>query len=78
MDCAVTDLLEKAVDTVRRMPAETQDDIAQVMLELARMGTPSPIDPDHLDDVLAGLAEIARGDIASDAEVEDAFRRFTP
>lgn len=74
----MTDLLEKAVDTVRRMPPDAQDDIALAMLELARIGSPSPIEPDHLADVLAGLAEIARGDVASDAEVDAAFHRFTP
>lgn len=74
----MTDLLEKAVNVVRRMPDEIQDDIANAMLELARIGTPATVDPDHLHDILAGLAEIAKGDVASDAEVEEAFRRFNP
>ena len=74
----VTHLLEEAVDTVRRMPADAQDDIARAMLALARIGTPATIDPDDLADVLNGLADIANGDIASDSEVEAAFRRFNP
>ena len=71
----VTHLLEEAVDTVRRMPADAQDDIARA---LARIGTPATIDPDDLADVLNGLADIANGDVASDSEVEAAFRRFNP
>lgn len=78
MQLAVTDLLEKAVETVRRMPPEAQDAIAQAMLDMAQVGAPSEIDPDHLKDVLEGLDEIAHGDIASPEEVEAAFRRFRP
>ncbi|MCJ2058951.1 hypothetical protein MKL09_20680 [Methylobacterium sp. J-048] len=72
----MTDLLEKAVETVRRMAPEAQDAIAQAMLDMARVGTQGQVDPDHLQDVLDGLDEIARGDIASPDEVEAAFRRF--
>jgi len=76
MQQAVTDLLEKAVATVRRMAPEAQDAIAQAMLDMAQVGAPSEIDPDHLKDVLEGLNEIAHGDIASPEEVEAVFRRF--
>ena len=76
MQQAVTDLLEKAVATVRRMAPEAQDAIAQAMLDMAQVGAPSEVDPDHLKDVLEGLDEIAHGDIASPEEVEAAFRRF--
>ena len=76
MQQAVTDLLEKAVATVRRMAPEAQDAIAQAMLDMAQVGAPSEIDPDHLKDILEGLDEIAHGDIASPEEVEAVFRRF--
>ena len=76
MQQAVTDLLEKAVATVRRMAPEAQDAIAQAMLDMAQVGAPSEIDPDHLKDVLEGLDEIAHGHIASAEEVEAAFRSF--
>ncbi|MCJ2126885.1 hypothetical protein [Methylobacterium sp. J-077] len=72
----MTDLLEKAVETVRRMPPEAQDAIAQAMLDMAQVDAPSEIDPNHLKDVLEGLDEITRGDIASPEEVEAAFSRF--
>ncbi|MCJ2050800.1 hypothetical protein [Methylobacterium sp. J-070] len=74
----MTDLLDKAVEAVRRMPPDTQETIAQAMLDLAGLGATVEIDPDDLQDVLAGLDEIARGDIATDEEVKSAFRQFEP
>ena len=43
---------------------------------MARPGYSGEIDPDHLEEVLVGLEEIARGDIATAHEIEAAFRRF--
>ncbi|CAO4147339.1 hypothetical protein [Methylorubrum aminovorans] len=72
----MTKLLEQAVETVRRLPAADQDTIAEAMLGLARVGAAEDIDPEHLEDVLAGLAEIERGELASTEEIEAAFRSF--
>jgi hypothetical protein len=73
----MTKLLEQALEAVRRLPSETQDDIARAMLQLAAgEGEPEEIDAAHLRPVLEGLAQAKRGAFASDAEVEAAFRRF--
>ncbi|HEV2542351.1 MAG TPA: hypothetical protein VGU70_06275 [Methylobacterium sp.] len=72
----MTKLLELAVETVRRLPAADQNTIAEAMLGLARVGAAEDIDPEHLEDVLAGLAEIERGELASPKEIEAAFRSF--
>lgn len=75
----MTKLLEKALEAVRALPAAAQDDIARTMLALAdSQGEPEPIDAAHLSAVLEGLGQIKRGEFASDAEVETAFRRFDP
>lgn len=70
-------LLEKAVDAVRQMPSDDQDKIARLMLDLAEgdMST-EQTDPTHLPDILESLAQLRRGEFASDAEIETAFRRF--
>jgi hypothetical protein len=74
---AMTKLLDKALEAVRRLPAESQDEIAQTMLSLAAHGgEPEEIDPAHLSAVLEGLAQASRREFASDAEIEAAFRRF--
>ena len=68
-------LLDQAVATVRALPPEDQDEIAHAMLALAG-AEPEPIDPSHLPAVLEGLTQARRGEFASPAEVEAAFRRF--
>ena len=73
----MTKLLEKALEAVRQLPPESQDEIARAMLTLASSdGEPEEIDPPHLPAVLEGLAQAKRREFASDAEVEAAFRRF--
>jgi hypothetical protein len=73
----MTKLLEKALEVVRRLPPERQDEIALVMLSFAGgEGGPEEIDPAHLTAVLEGLAQATRRRFASEAEVEAAFRRF--
>ncbi len=75
-DSAMTKLLEKAVETVRKLSSDSQDDIARAMLELANEAEPESIDPAHLPAVLEGLAQARRGEYASAADVETAFRHF--
>lgn len=73
----MTKLLEKALETVRRLPADRQDEIAQAMLSLVDdAAEPEEIDPAHLADVLESLAQARRRSFATEAEVETAFRRF--
>jgi DNA-binding TFAR19-related protein (PDSD5 family) len=73
----MTKLLERALEAVRRLPPENQDEIARAMLLLASSGdAPEEIDAAHLPAVLEGLAQAKRREFASDAEVEAAFRRF--
>ena len=73
----MTKLLEKALEAVRRLPPESQDEIALAMLTLSDGGgDPEEVDPSHLSAVLAGLAQAKRREFASDEEVEAAFRRF--
>jgi hypothetical protein len=73
----MTKLLDKALETVRRLPSDSQDEIARAMLRLAAGdAVPEPIDPAHLPAVLRGLAEAKRCTFATDDEIETAFRRF--
>lgn len=75
----MTKLLDKALEAVRRLSDDSQDEIARAMLDLAGGdGPPEAIVPAHLPAVLEGLAQARGGRFASDAEVEAAFRRFDP
>ena len=73
----MTKLLEQAIEAVRRLPADSQDDIARAILHLAGSEVEvEPLDPAHLAAVLEGLAQAKRREFATDDEVEAAFRRF--
>ena len=75
----MTKLLEMALEAVRRLPPDSQDDIARAMLTLiGSEGEPEEIDPAHLPAVLEGLAQAKRREFASDTDIEAAFRRFDP
>jgi DNA-binding TFAR19-related protein (PDSD5 family) len=75
----MTKLMEKAVEIVRLLPPESQDEIARAMMSLAGSEAESEdIEPAHLADVLESLAQARRREFATDAEVEAAFRRFDP
>jgi hypothetical protein len=73
----MTKLLNKAVEAVRQLPPDTQDEIARAMLSLAgEQDEPEEIDLAHLPDVLESMAQARRRQFASDTEIEAAFRRF--
>ena len=75
----MTKLLEKALDVVRLLPPDSQNEIARAMLSLASSETgPHEIDPAHLSDVLESFVQAKRREFVSDAEVEAAFRLFEP
>jgi hypothetical protein len=70
-------LLDKALEAVRRLPPDSQDEIALAMLTLTgNEREPEEIDPGHPPAVLEGLAQARRRQFATDDEVEAAFRRF--
>ena len=73
----MTELLDKALAAVRKLPPRNQNEIAKAMLRLVRdSAIPEAVDAAHRAAVLEGLDQARRGDMASDAEVETAFRRF--
>lgn len=71
----MTELLDRAIARVRVLDAPEQDRIAEAMLSLAGMDDPEEIDPRHLPDVSASLAEADRGEFATEEEVAELFRR---
>ena len=73
----MTKLLEQAIEAVRRLSAESQDNIARTILHWAASEVKAePVDPAHLAAVLEGLAQAQRREFATDDEVAGAFRRF--
>jgi len=73
----MTDLLKKALEAVQRWPSERQNEAAEMLLALDRLGTgtytPSA---DELKAIDEALAQGMHGEIASDEEVAAAFAKF--
>jgi hypothetical protein len=66
----MTKLLEHAVDTVRALPPEVQDELARLLLQLA--GEEQPVvqlTADERADLTDADAEIARGEFATDERI---------
>jgi len=73
----MTKLSDKALESVRQLPVESQDEIAFAILNMVGKAEPEKIDPAHLADVLESLAQAKRRQFATDAEIEAAFRCFS-
>ena len=66
----MTRLLEQAVEAVRILPDEVQDDLARMLLQLAGVEQPPyELTGEEAADVDASLAEAERGEFATDGEV---------
>jgi hypothetical protein len=72
----MTELLERAVETMRGLPAETQDALARILLELA--GEDSSIlqfSADEEESLKASLLEAERGEFATDDEIRASWAK---
>jgi len=67
----MTKLLDQAVEAARSLPAEAQDDIARVVLQLtgADDEPPVPLTSDEQAAVSRSKAAAARGEFATDEQV---------
>ena len=70
-------LVDQAVEALRGLPPASREELARLVLRLAaNEDAPEGIEPVHLAAVLEGLAQMQRGEFASEAAVAGAFRRF--
>jgi len=66
----MTRLLEQAVEAVRVLPDDVQDDFARMLLQLAGVEQPAyELTPEEAASLDASLAEAERGEFATDDEV---------
>jgi hypothetical protein len=68
----MTKLFERAVETVRGLPPETQDALARLVLQLAREDDRSPIAMSVDDEAsfAESMAEAERGEFVSDQTIQ--------
>ena len=66
----MTQLLEHAVETLRGLPPETQDDLARVLLQLAGEDQPVfQLSAEEEASLEESLAQAERGEFATDEQV---------
>jgi predicted transcriptional regulator len=73
----MTELLELAMQSASQLPEDRQDYLARELLRLLEgEQTPEPTDPAHVEAIRSGLAQIRRGEFATDEEIEAVYRSF--
>jgi predicted transcriptional regulator len=66
----MTKLLDRALEAVRDLPADAQDDIARIVLQLAgRDEAPVALSREESSAIAASKAAAARGEFATDEQV---------
>jgi hypothetical protein len=72
----MTKLLDQAVEIARALPADEQDDIARIMLQLTgHENAPVPLSPDEQSAIAESKAQAARGEFATDDLVRAVWAR---
>ena len=73
----MTKLLDQALEAARSLPAETQDDIARIVLQLAGndAATPIALSPEERAAIAVSKEAAARGEFAADDEVRAVWRK---
>lgn len=75
----MTDLLERAVEKLRSLPADRQNEIAELLFVLAEQEPGAyEFSDDQLARIKKGLAEADAGTFLSEDEVAGLFRRSRP
>lgn len=71
----MTKLLDSAIAKVQTLPADVQDEAAEVLFAIAsRSEAPIVLDLETREAVLEGLDQARRGEFASAEDVEKLFR----
>jgi hypothetical protein len=66
----MTKLLDQALDAVRQLPPDVQDDIARVVLQLARDdAAPVTLSPEERDAISLSKSAVDRGEFATEEQV---------
>ena len=74
---AMTKLLEQAVETVRGLPPEVQDDLARILLQLAGKDQPVvQLSAAEEASLAESLAQADRGEFASDEQVRAIWAKY--
>jgi len=72
----MTKMVKEAIEVLRELPEDRQETVARAILDYASNDDVYHLSDEERAEVRAGLAEIERGEIASDAEVRAVYKRI--
>jgi len=73
----MTKLFDEAVEAVRTLPPDTQDDIARIVLQLAGNDAgPVPLSPEEREAIARSRAAAARGEFATEEQVRATWAKY--
>ena len=69
-------LMDQAIDALRHVPADRQDEVARTVMQFAGLDQPVyELTPEERADIAEAKAEIERGDFATEDEVRAIWAR---
>jgi hypothetical protein len=71
----VTKLLDQALEAVRQLPPDDQDDIARIMMQIAHSDQPAPLSLEEREAIARSEAAAARAVFASDEQVRAVWHK---
>jgi predicted transcriptional regulator len=72
----MTKLLEQALERLRKLPEADQDEAADFLFNfMASSDEPEELDDDTRAAIEEGLAQVERGEVVSEEEMAEFFRR---
>ena len=73
----MTKLLDQAIEAVRVLPPDEQDDIARLLLQLTHDDAqPVPLSPDERKAIYESKEAAARGEFATDEQVRTTWAKY--
>lgn len=72
----MTDLLERAINTARELPPEMQDDIGRLVLHFLGEDRSAELTQDDIAAVHASREAAARGEFATDDEMQAIWAKY--
>ena len=75
----MTKLFEMAVDAVRELTPQEQDEIGRLIFDVVSNGEaePVPLTAEQADSIRISKEQAAQGEFASDAEIEAIWAKYT-
>jgi hypothetical protein len=73
----MTKLLEKGTEAVRALPEDRQDMAGELLLRIAKNEPRYRLTAEQIQDVRLAVAEASEGELASDEEMAETWKKFS-